>query len=103
AHKQLPCKFFYDRRGSRLFDQICELEEYYLTRAEMEILRQSADEMAACIGPRCQIVEYGSGASIKTRLLLDRLESPSAYVPLDICRYHLLDAAAGLEAAYPAL
>jgi dimethylhistidine N-methyltransferase len=103
ARKQLPCKFFYDQRGSQLFDQICELDEYYLTRTELAILNRHVGEMAAMIGPGCRIVEYGSGSSQKTRLLLDHLESPAAYVPLDISREHLLDAAARLATTYPAL
>ncbi|HZL33831.1 MAG TPA: L-histidine N(alpha)-methyltransferase [Tepidisphaeraceae bacterium] len=103
ACKQIPCKFFYDRRGSQLFDRICELQEYYLTRAEMEILGRNADEMAMCLGPGCRFVEYGSGASVKTRLLLDRLQSPAAYVPLDIARDQLFDSAAALATAYPGL
>src|SRR5436305_8767700 len=76
-HKQLPCKYFYDERGSRLFDQICELEEYYLTRCELAILRRHAGEMAESFGPGCALIEYGSGSSLKTRLLLDRLDRPA--------------------------
>jgi dimethylhistidine N-methyltransferase len=101
--KTLPCKFFYDQRGSILFDQICGLPEYYLTRTELDILRRHGDEMAEAVGPHCRIVEYGSGSSLKTRLLLDRLHNPAAYVPLDISREHLLAAAARLGALYPSL
>lgn len=101
--KTLPCKFFYDQRGSQLFDQICELDEYYLTRTEVTILRTHVAEMASAIGPKCRIVEYGSGSSLKTRLLLDCAQGPAAYVPLDISREHLLEAASRLSAHYPKL
>jgi len=101
--KQLPCKYLYDERGSQLFDRICELDEYYLTRTELEIMERSAGEMAAALGSRCFLVEYGSGSSIKTRLLLDQLDSPSAYVPVDISGEHLHNTAARLESLYPDL
>lgn len=103
SHKHLPCKFFYDLRGSQLFDQICELPEYYPTRTELAILQNHAAEMAAACGRQCQLVEYGSGSSLKTRLLLDRLTEPAGYVPLDISREHLLDAAHRLATYYPRL
>jgi len=103
TRKQLPCKFFYDQRGSQLFDRICELDEYYLTRAELGILGASATEMAAALGPDCLLVEYGSGSSLKTGLLLERLQRPAAYVPLDISREHLLAAAGRVAARYPRL
>jgi dimethylhistidine N-methyltransferase len=98
--KILPCKLFYDEHGSRLFDQICQLDEYYLTRAETEILRNNITEIAALCGPRCVLVEPGSGSSSKTRLLLDHLERPVAYVPIDISRAHLLSAARALNGDY---
>ena len=101
--KQLPCKFFYDERGSALFEQICDLEEYYLTRTELAILRRFAGEMAATLGPGCRVVEYGSGSSIKTRILLDHLDNVAAYVPIDISREPLLHAARAMAAAYPGI
>jgi len=103
VRKHLPCKFFYDQRGSQLFDRICELDEYYPTRTELGILKSHAREMAAACGQRCLLVEYGSGSSLKTRLLLDRLDDPAGYMPLDISREHLLDAAHRLAACYPKL
>lgn len=103
TRKQIPCKFFYDRRGSQLFDQICELGDYYPTRTELGIMTHHAAEMADALGPRCRIVEYGSGSSTKTRLLLDHLKDPTAYVPLDISREHLLDASQRLAERYPDL
>lgn len=101
--RTLPCKYFYDERGSRLFDRICELEEYYPTRTEISILEARGDEMAAAIGPRVLLVEPGSGSSFKTRLLLDRLEDPVGYVPIDISGEHLLAAARIVQASYPGL
>jgi len=101
--KTLPCKYLYDERGSALFERICELDEYYPTRTELGILRRHAGAMAAALGPRCLLVEYGSGSSTKTRLLLERLEEPAAYVPVDISREHLLRAAAALSARHPRL
>src|SRR5262249_3756929 len=87
--------------GSHLFEEICELEEYYLTRCELAILRRHAAEMAGRIGPGCALVEYGSGSSLKTRLLLDRLDRPAAYIPVDISGEHLLHSARHLARASP--
>ena len=101
--KQLPCKYFYDERGSSLFEEICSLEEYYPTRTELGIMQTSAAEMAEALGPHCLLVEYGSGSGAKTRLLLDHLERPAAYVPVDISREHLLQTARALAREYPAL
>ncbi|MCG8449364.1 MAG: L-histidine N(alpha)-methyltransferase [Pirellulales bacterium] len=99
--RSLPCKYFYDERGSKLFDQICELDEYYLTRTELSIMSRYAEEMAAQIGPSVMLVEYGSGSSIKTRILLDHLRSPVAYVPVDISRDHLRHSADNLAMMFP--
>ena len=101
--KRLPCKYFYDEHGSQLFERICEVEEYYPTRTELAIMERHAAEMAAALGPRCLLVELGSGSSQKTRLLLDHLEDPAAYVPVDISREHLERAAAALARQYPKL
>lgn len=101
--KRLSSAYLYDRRGSELFDAICELPEYYLTRTETAILARHAAEMAACIGERTLLLEPGSGSSRKTRLLLDALPDLAAYVPVDISRSHLLEAARALRAAYPRL
>lgn len=99
--KTLPCKYFYDEEGSRLFDEICELDEYYVTRTEIGILKTHGDEMADLLGTRCLLLEYGSGSSLKTRLLLDRLHDPAAYVPVDISCDHLLATSEDLRARYP--
>lgn len=101
--KRLSPAYLYDRRGSQLFEAICDLPEYYLTRTETEILAQYAGEMAACIGRQALLLEPGSGSSRKTRLLLDALPDLEAYVPVDISRTHLLEAAHALQAAYPRL
>ena len=99
--RTLPCKYFYNERGSKLFDDICQLDEYYLTRTELSIMERHAGEMAEQIGPQVMLVEYGSGSSTKTRLLLDHLEDPVSYVPIDISRSHLQQSADALSAAYP--
>ncbi len=99
--KNLPSKYFYDKRGSELFDRICELDEYYVTRTELSIMEQFASEMGKQIGPGVMLVEYGSGSSLKTRHLLDALPEPNAYVPVDISGEYLRQAAAELAADYP--
>ena len=99
--KTLPYKYFYDARGSALFDRICELEEYYPTRTELGIMEDSIDAIAECLGPEVLLVEFGSGSSIKTRILLDHLDHPVAYVPIDISREHLVRTAHELQEAYP--
>lgn len=98
--KTIASKFFYDAEGSRLFDAITELEEYYLTRAETAVLQEQAAALAARIGPAATLVEFGSGSSVKTRILLDALSGLSAYVPIDISGDHLDAAAKRLAADY---
>jgi L-histidine N-alpha-methyltransferase len=101
--KEIPCKYFYDELGSALFDEICELEEYYLTRTELAILKAHAAEMAAAIGADCELIEFGSGSGLKTRLLLERLSSPRAYLPVDIAREALQQSVADLTNRFPSL
>ena len=96
-------KFFYDARGSALFDDICGLPEYYPTRTELRILADSAAEIAAHIGPQAEIVEFGAGSLTKVRLLLDALDAPRRYIPIDISGDHLEGAVARLRADYPGL
>ncbi len=103
TRKTLPCKYFYDARGSALFERICELPEYYPTRTELAILEAHAEEMAACLGPHCLLIELGSGSSRKTRLLLDRLREPAGYVPIDISSAALAESVHVLAKAYPTL
>ena len=101
--KTLPTKLLYDKRGSELFDEITELEEYYPTRTETAIMEQNIGEIAEQIGPRSMLIEYGSGSSTKTRILLDSLCELAAYVPIDISAEHLSAAAGQLRAAYPTI
>lgn len=98
--KRLPSKFFYDERGSQIFDQICELPEYYPTRTELALLREHAAEIAASIGPRATLVEFGAGSSRKVGYLLDALVAPAAYVPVDISGEHLFTSSKALAANY---
>lgn len=99
--KTLPCKYFYDAKGSQLFDEICELPEYYPTRTEIALLNEISTDLARHIGPHAHIIEYGCGSVKKVRPLLDALDRPAAYVAVDISREHLLEAAQTLAADYP--
>ena len=90
--KSVPPKYFYDETGSRLFEAITKLPEYYLTRTETGILEDSRADLARWVGPDACLVEYGSGSSVKTRILLEACR-PAAYVPVDISRGHLLASA----------
>jgi L-histidine Nalpha-methyltransferase len=101
--KHISPMYFYDAAGSVLFDRICELPEYYPTRTEVRILEQHGNDIARCIGNDALLVEFGSGSSLKTRLLLDRLPTLAAYVPVDISRSHLVNAAQAISASYPDL
>jgi L-histidine Nalpha-methyltransferase len=101
--KAIPCRFLYDEAGSQLFEAICELPEYYPTRTETAILAVYAPEIAAAMGPRCELIEFGSGSSRKVRLLLDALAEPAAYVAIDISREALRQAANALAASFPGL
>ena len=95
--KRLPSKLFYDRRGSELFEQICKLPEYYLTRAEIEILNEHGPSIAAQVGRDCMLVEFGAGSITKTRILLDHLREPTCVVPVDISGDFLIAAAEELR------
>ncbi len=99
--KRLPSKYFYDARGSTLFERICEQPEYYLTRAELAIMRDHVGAIATALGSNVRLVEYGSGSSLKTRMLLQHLESPVAYVPVEISRSTLMESVAKLEHEFP--
>jgi dimethylhistidine N-methyltransferase len=101
--KSIPPKHFYDAEGSRLFEAICELAEYYPTRTEIGLLRGAADEIAALIPDGAALVEFGSGASVKTRILLDAAPQLSAYVPIDISPAALESAARAIGRDYPRL
>jgi dimethylhistidine N-methyltransferase len=101
--KRLSPAYLYDERGSLLFERICTLPEYYVTRTETAILRAHASEIVARLGSADRLVELGSGASTKTRLLLDRWPHLAAYLPVDISHSHLLAAAQRIAHAYPQL
>ena len=101
--RAVPARFLYDARGSALFDAISELPEYYLTRTETQILADRAQDIAQLAGPRCALVEFGSGSSVKSRLLLDAVSDLAVYAPIDISRQHLDQSAAQLRRDYPKL
>jgi L-histidine Nalpha-methyltransferase len=101
--KSIPARFLYDEAGSKLFDRICELPEYYPTRTELSILRRHAADIAATIGPDAALVEFGAGSSRKARMILEALQQPVAYVPIDVSRTHLLRLAEEIAADYPDL
>ncbi len=99
--KHLPSKYFYDQRGSQLFDRICELPEYYPTRTEVAIMRRYAQAMAERIGGHAMVLELGSGSSMKTNTLLEHLTRPACYVPVDISGDHLRLAAHRIAREFP--
>jgi len=98
--KAIPPKYFYDERGCRLFEAICELPEYYPTRTEMAIMRSHIAEMAQFAGPGAQLIEFGSGAGIKTRILIEAMQPP-LYVPIEIARDTMEAASLQLAARFP--
>lgn len=100
--KAVPARWFYDEAGSQLFEEITRLPEYYPSRAETEILREQGAAFAQHIAAGCAVVEFGSGSSVKTPLLLERI-APAAYVPLDISGDFLRASAAELSAKFPGL
>ena len=101
--KELPCKFFYDERGAQLFQKICELTEYYITRTELEILRLHGAEMAKALGSQIELIGLGTGAGTKTRILLEELEDPRVYVPIDISKEQLAKSSARFSKMFPSL
>ena len=101
--KSLPSKYFYDRRGSELFDRICELPEYYLTRTETALLRKHAAEIAGAMGRGVTLVEFGAGSLNKAAIVLDSLDAPRLYMPIDISGEHLFSRAKLLAKRYPGL
>jgi dimethylhistidine N-methyltransferase len=101
--KHLAAKYFYDERGSELFDEICRLPEYYPTRTELALMDEHLDEVAERVGPRAAVIELGAGSNQKIRMLLDRLREPIAYVPVDISADYLQRQAENLAQDYPDL
>ncbi len=101
--KELPPKYFYDERGSQLYERICALDEYYLPRTEARIMEAHIEEIVELLGPNVILIEYGCGNCAKTRILLDNLPEQSAYVPIDISREQLMRVADELAVNYPSL
>jgi dimethylhistidine N-methyltransferase len=103
SRKRLPGTYLWDARGSERFDRICKTEDYSLTRAETALLAHAAPEVAALTGPGATLVEYGSGASRKVRLILEALASPAAYVAVDVSATFIAEAAGRIAGEYPGL
>ena len=101
TEKMISPKYFYDERGSQLFDEITRLPEYYPTGTELAIMRDNIDEIVALVGPQASLIEFGSGSSLKTRILLEALDALAAYVPVDISEEHLFASAAELRLDFP--
>ena len=101
--RTLPSKFFYDEKGAALFLKICELPEYYITRTEMQILRDSGPEIASTLGRKIELIGLGTGAGTKTRILLENLDSPVAYIPVDISKEQLTQSTAAFSQTFPTL
>jgi dimethylhistidine N-methyltransferase len=100
-NKSISPKYFYDETGSKLFEQITRLPEYYLTNTELYIMREHVDEIVALVGPQASLIEFGSGSSLKTRLLLEHFEDIAAYVPVDISEEHLLESQMSIKTEFP--
>ena len=99
--KMISPKWFYDEAGSKLFDDITALPEYYLTDTELTIMERHIDEMTGLLGEHASLIEFGAGSSLKTRMLLAHMDAPAAYVPVDISEEHLLRSQASIQADYP--
>jgi dimethylhistidine N-methyltransferase len=101
--RTLPCKYFYDERGAALFQKICELPEYYVTRTEIDILDRNRAEIASQLGPNIQLIGLGTGAGTKTRILIEALEKPAVYIPVDISERQLRESTALFQRIFPEL
>lgn len=101
--RSISPKWFYDTRGARLFEKICELDDYYVTRTELSIFDRCLSEIAECVGPDCVVFEPGSGEGIKTELLLDALDAPRGYIPIDVAERQLQRTSDKLRARFPNL
>jgi probable methyltransferase len=101
--RTLPCKYFYDDRGAALFQKICELPEYYVTRTELDILDQNRAEIASYLGPNIQLIGLGTGAGTKTRILIEALQKPATYIPVDISEKQLRESTALFRKIFPEL
>src|SRR5258707_2068533 len=101
--RTLPCKYFYDERCTALFQKICELPEYYITRTEIDILDRHRREIAAQLGTDIELIGLGTGAGTKTRILIEALEKPAVYVPVDISEKQLRESTALFREIFPDL
>jgi dimethylhistidine N-methyltransferase len=101
--RTLPCKFFYDQNGAALFQKICELPEYYITRTELQILQVHGADMASHLGAGIELIGLGTGAGTKTRILLETLREPAAYIPVDISSGQLAQSTALFHQLFPGL
>src|SRR5204863_8887926 len=99
--RTLPCKYLYDEQGAALFQKICELPEYYITRTEIHILSQYHAEIASQIGPNVELIGLGTGAGTKTRLLIEALDKPAVYIPVDVSEKQLREWAAACQMICP--
>jgi len=101
--RTLPCKFFYDDRGAKLFREICDRPEYYITRSELEILRLHGSEIGRMLQADAELIGLGTGAGTKTRILLDEMERPAVYIPIDISKEQLERSVARFRQIFPQL
>src|SRR5881296_599343 len=101
--RALPCKYFYDERGAALFQKICELPEYYITRTEIDVLDGNRSDIAAQLGANIQLIGLGTGAGTKTRILIEALESPTVYIPVDISEKQLRESTVLFQRIFPDL
>ena len=103
SEKTISPKYFYDERGSQLFDEITRLPEYYPTETELGIMSDNIGEIASLVGKQASLIEFGSGSSLKTRVLLEHLDDLAAYVPVDISEDHLLESSRQIREEFPDL
>jgi len=101
--RTLPCKYFYDERGAALFQKICEQPEYYITRTEIGILDRNRAEIASHLGPNIELIGLGTGAGTKTRILIEALERPAIYIPVDISEKQLRESTDLFQKIFPDL
>src|SRR6516165_8541321 len=101
--RTIPSKYFYDERGAALFQKICELPEYYVTRTEIDILDRHRSDIAAQLGPSIELIGLGTGAGTKTRILIEALEQPAVYIPVDISEKQLRESTALFRKIFPEL
>lgn len=99
--RTLPCKYFYDERGAALFQKICELPEYYVTRTELDILDRNRADIASQLGPKIELIGLGTGAGTKTRILIEALEDPAVYIPVDISEKQLRESTPLFREIFP--